>query len=447
MSQPLAQAFANVRDDPYHAEGDGDVDDTAAIQRAIDSGLHVLFPRGNWASVSDDTPAGSHMEVRPYRVTGVLNFNHDGQRCIFLAGASLLLDDDRAGVTITGKSQTFSGLRISTGTDVAGLHAGFYTPPNHPARPDPCLLIDGADGLLLEDVRVSCGAATTLVRIQNTDGICIQGGAIDGVAEAELNTGLSFGNEVRDFEAVGLAINQLGHGVVFEGLAERISFLGGTDENNTQNMIEVRKRAEVHGLSLIGMHMECNTDNGALHFVDVLRGGGVYGGVFAACLFGGLRPIPQDEVNSIPRRVFVIAGEWHGVEVSGCLHYGNKDAGEVHAIWEIEVTASVSRSCDMFNEWYDVLGVATGPKAAAMPILTSEFGAMTLTADEIQIEASKIGFFGATPTARGPAYSVGANVSRNVTSGSTYALLGALLRDLANLGLIECNVGSSPWPP
>ena len=46
----------------------------------------------------------------------------------------------------------------------------------------------------------------------------------------------------------------------------------------------------------------------------------------------------------------------------------------------------------MFNEWTD-LTVATGANASNLPIVTSYFGQVTLKANGIRIEATKIGFY------------------------------------------------------
>lgn len=422
----LGGVYANVRD--YGAKGDGVNDDTDAIQRAIDSRLHVLFPRGNLNATSG--------EIDPYVVLGTLKFRHDGQRCTFLSGAILELDSAAASVQISGASQTFTGLRIQVGTDSV---------TSHTAIPNPCLFIAGADGLLLEAPYVACGSQTTLVRIQNTEGITMQGGHIYGYGVT--NIGLDIGSEVKSFSAVGLAVDNTGFGVVFNDTSEDISFVDCTIEQQTENMIEVR--GQVRGLSIVGLHMESGGGTGlsagrsaAYRFVVVQRGAGVYGGTFAACLFGNL----NETGGLLARRVFLIDGDWVGVNVSGCTHNGQRRSDnwtDEDAVWEILGGATISQSCDMFNGW-DHIVVATGPNADQLPVIGSHFGAVSLAARGIRVEASRVGFFGATPVAHSMKYTVGPDHSRALVAGRAYFVLSALLRDLAALGLIECDVLYAP---
>jgi hypothetical protein len=142
-----------------------------------------------------------------------------------------------------------------------------------------------------------------------------------------------------------------------------------------------------------------------------------------------------------PRRVFLIGGDWVGVHVFGCYHEGSSDGDAPdHAVWEIESTAKVSQSCDMFNNWDNVTFV-TGANASLLPTVTSESSyGLALKAGAIRVTATKIGFFGATPVARGPKYTVGPDYNRNLSTGTVYGVLGALLRDLASIGLIECDI-------
>lgn len=451
MAQILADVYQNVRDPIGRrgARGNGEDDDTEAIQRAINTGRHVLFPQGTVSTFTNEDGSFNHIEVNPYKILGKLKFKHDGQRCTFLAGAILELDSALASVEITGKNQTFIGLRITVGNEEdSNLPASSLGT----AIPNPCLLITGADGLLLEDVQVSCGSAATLVRIQDTVGITIQGGQFHGVNEVELSTGLELGDGVKDFSAVALAIDNLGYGVRFEGATESISFVDCTIEQEIVNMVEVR--GQVRGLSLLGVHMETGKGH---HFIVVQSGGGVYGGSIAACEFGQLathhrewgaqpgkavRPrLPAtDALNSAPRRVFVIGGAWCGVNVSGCFHNGGSEPASEHAVWELQPTSTVSQSCDQFNVWTDVV-VVTGANASALPTLTSDgSGRLTFGAHGILIKASEIGFFGNAPVARPGKYTTEARTARNVLMNDTYSVLATLLADLGRLGLIDCRV-------
>lgn len=416
----FARAYANVRD--FGAAGDGTQDDTDFIQRAIDNadGKHVLFPQGDTLFKTD------HYEIMPYRIEGTLHFRHDGQRTLFLAGAFLQLVTDGTSVQITGKAQEFTGLRIQTGTarydgDVAVT-----------AIPDPCLLIDGADGLLLSDLYVACGSAAVLVRIENTVGIAIQGGKIYGVTTSG-NSGLVFGGGVRQFGALCLTIDNSSYGVIFEGAAETIAFENSDFEQQAENAILLRPGAFVRGLSLISLHTE--SGYGALRAIVVESGAGVYGAIIAGCEFGNLRE-DADE----PRRVFDIAGDWHGVNVLGCYHLGSRewDKGAMgpdgvvyEAVYELRSTASVSQSCDMFNHW-DHIEVATGDNKASLPVLQNDTGGnMVFTTSGISVAASRIGVFGGEPVTRRGTYYV---------RPFNQTPLAMLLRGLAQLGLIGCEV-------
>ncbi len=414
--QYISEAYANVRDSVDGMEpayGDRFHDDTAAIQRAIDTRRHVLFPKG---VVLDGGEVGAYVVGTP------LVFSHEGQRCTFLAGAFLRLDDAGT-VTINARSQTFTGLKISAGTST--------TTTSHLAEPDPCLLIENADGLLLEDVHVESSHQSTLVRVVNTDGITIQGGRINGSGavhlEPNLNVGLDLGTGVKNLSAVSLAIDNTGHGVVFTGATEAISFVDCTIEQQSEDMILVQESAAVRGLNVIGLHTEAGS--GAYRKIVVEHGGGVYGGVFAGCQFGNL-----NEDTSEVGRVFDIDGDWWGVTVRGCSHVTEGDV-----IWLLGWFANVRDSCDLFNHW-DKVVVVTGPRAGDLPIVQNELGALSLTANKIRIEASKIGFFEARPTARSYTYTVGFEHSRTLTPGSVRMVLASLLRDLADLGLIKCEV-------
>ncbi len=444
MKQQLDQAYANVME--FGAKGNGYDDDTAAIQDAINTGKHVLFPQGTVSPVNNPDGTLNHTELNPYVLYMPLKFNNEGQKCTFLSGASLELDTNLACVIISGKSQTFSGLRISTGTSV--------WPPNkgRPAVPDPCLVIEGADGLLLEDLHVESTHQSTLVRILNTDGIAIQGGRISGGGyghhKDEKNVGLELGSGVKNFSAVSLAIDNTGFGVVLKGTTETISFLDCTIEQQTENMIEVQ--GQVHGLSVVGLHTE--SGGGAYRFFVVQPGAGVYGGVFTGCQLGNLNEAAQS-----PRRVFVIDGDWHGVNVYGCEHNAQSPTvwGGRDAIWEIGRAADISQSCDMLNQWdhfdnnwsqspssADTGRVVAGTDVARFPIVHSDNGKLVLTAGGIRVDTPKIGFFGAVPAARRWKYSVGSDHRRvlGASPESAYMVLTSLLKDLARLGLIECEV-------
>lgn len=437
MSQQLRQAYANVRD--YGARGNGDHDDTSKIQAAINTGKHVLFPQGEVLTILNADGSFNHTEIGPYVVLGPLDFNNDGQRCTFLSGAAIELNSADACVKISGKSQTFTGLRVTVGTDLGTDETAIPSPA--------CVIVDGADGLLLEQPFVACGSTTTLVDVQRTRGMTIRGGRLTAYHD-KVNTGLALGDGVKEFSAECLAIDQVGYGVILSGTTESISFVDCTTEHLTQGMIDVR--GHVWGLSVVGMHMESGTSAtvaslaGAYHFVVVHSQAGVHGAIFAGCEFGALRPLDPGtpEGDPFPRRVFVVHGEWIGVNVFSCSHTGDhpeglgleNDPGR-SAVYEFSSSATITNSGDMFNMW-DYITVVTG---GLLPVITTDEG-IVLAAHSIQLKASRIGFFNAAPVARSYKYRIGADYSRNLVSNTPARVLASLLRDLARLGIIECEV-------
>ena len=460
----LEVVYANVRD--RHggpgALGDGFTDDTAAIQRAIDTRRHVLFPQGELVDgviqpyLLGNTDTNAHRALAP-----VLTFPNADQDVTFLAGARLEFVRDGGRVEITGPRQTFTGLWVRAGlnarTDVSTL-------------PAPCVLVDGADGLLLEDLVVECGSAATLLEIKDTVGVTLRNGVISGVSEQELSTGISFQGTVRQFTGAGLAVHQLGYGVVVEGTCEGLAILDSTVEANLVNMIRIRAGAQLRGLNLQGVHAEPGTYYGSRQYIVVEAGASVQGGYITACELAGLWTsdaalveLAKDKTDpalsstelarrgalaaaTTPCRVFVIAGEWTGVNVSGCFHNGVPDPtgvdypAEISAVYEIQATATVTNSSDRFNYW-DHVAVVTGDGAALLARLDHDYDhGLQFHAAALRVEAEKIGFFGATPVARGAAYTVPDLNLRILTSANARRVLATLLADLAQLGLVNCTV-------
>lgn len=379
MGQELFDVIENVR--AHGTLGDGLADDTDAIQRAINTGGHVLFPAA-------DMGGDVHLV---YLVKGPLTFPNDGQRVAFVAGAMLQLDSDTATVTISGKDQVFKGLAIKGGSpSIDGVVVR--------AKPDPCLLIDGADGLLLQDPYVACGASTTLVRVRNATGVHVDGGHICGVSQAVYNTGLDVGEGVRSFSAVALTIDQLGYGVMLDDVTEDVSFVDSSIESCLANMIQVRGR--VYGLSLLGVHVEYGSDQvGADTMIVVNETGGVVGGAITGCNFGGLNDASTD------RRVFRISGDWLGVSVFGCLHLGQaSEPAGTHSVWDIRDTADTTDSGDLFNNW-DNVEVFHGSRVLPTWKNNVLTGGLQLSASAIQLQSSK---FGALPRPREQHHAQGA---------------------------------------
>jgi hypothetical protein len=333
--------------------------------------------------------------------------------------------------------QAITGLNIVVGTKS-------YDADRNPIAfsPDPCLLIEGADGLLLKDVRVSCSSTTSLVRIRETDGVTIEGGHINGGYANNPNIGLQLGSGAKNVNALGLTIDFSGYGVVFEdttesiSVTESVSLLDCDFENETVNMIEVRDGSQVRGLTVIGFHAESGW--GGFNYIKVQAGAGVYGGVFSGCEFGSLN---EHTDPPLPKRVFVIGGEWIGVNVFGCYYHGVNAAAAADAVWEIQSTARIAQSCTMFNVWDNVVVEADeyGVEVVTLPIIQNNSGELAFSAAEVRMEATKIGFFGADPVARPGSYVIGADTgARDLAVYSDYDVLTTLLWDLSRLGLIRC---------
>ena len=416
--QEIADVYANVRDERPGprglvlpgASGNGRDDDTAAIQRAIDNaeGKHVLVPAGQ---------LNTQGVVQPYVIKSPLRFTHEGQRCLFLAGALLQLESDDARVEILAPGQHFVGLAIQGGTDQGERRS---------AVPDPCLLISGADGLLLEDLSVSGGAAKTVVRVTGSNGVTIDRGRIFSGGPVVGRTGLEIGEGVRGFGATGLAVDQHGVGVRFVGTSRAVAFLASTIEGVCERSIEVMAGAKAHALSLQAVHMEAGyVGGGATEFIVVRDGGGLYGAAFRGCIFGAWLE------GAATACIFNIEGEVQGASVSGCQHMLGPST---HVVWNISGT--VSGVCDAFNYW-DGLGPNTGANSAGLVGIASNFGAVAVTATTLRLDVAKLGFFGVTPVAQPDPYTLGTTaLSRDAASGDVREVLTQLLSDLAALGLV-----------
>ena len=240
MGERLDEVVVNVRD--FGAWGVGIGDDTHKIQTAIDTGLHVLFPTG-------DYPIG----------LGSLTFGNDRQRVTFLAGAVLLLNgkDDR--VRITGKDQEFNGLRIEAVERGGVAH-------------EPILEIDGADRLLIRDFNVSCGPANVIVRVQDTRGLTLDSGRIHSSGSNEEGAiGVQLGEGAHEVRILATAIDNLDVSLEITATSRSVTVEACTFEATLTAAIRVS--GVVEGLSLTGVHFEGRATGavtGAWRFIHVL---------------------------------------------------------------------------------------------------------------------------------------------------------------------------------
>jgi len=412
----LPTEYANIED--YGAVEVPDngtaFDSTDAIRRAIATGLHVVIPTGE------------------FYVYDVIHFGNLTQRCTFFGRGRIRLVTAEAQIRITGSRQVFERMWV---TAQAGVDF------------QPCVLVEGADDVLFLGLLVGCTTNSTLLELRDCANIRLVGGEISGGNPLNDTTGILFSG-VRGFGSWGLTVHQLQYGVVFATGTQNhcVAFQDGTIEACFEHQVEVR--GAVYGLSMLGWHMESGTDDeldsegkitsraGAAVFVRVLEGGGVYGGVFAGSVFGAQRT----KQDGVPRRVFQIGGDWHGVSVYGCWHLGTTDDSfETASIWELESTASVENSGDYFNSWDNALVLEDPTQMAAIlydPDSTNQLG-IRISGSSFRARASKIGFFGAEPV-EPPTYTLGREYDeRNLGASTVEDVLGTLLRDLAALGLVK----------
>lgn len=424
MTDDLGIEYVNVRD--YGALGDGVTDDTAAIQRAIDSGRHVLVPRGDIDFFSRDILPYVLGSKDPEASAPVLHFWNDDQRVTFQSGARLVIVRDRGSVEITGKRQTFFGMRIETDEEVVTR--------NRHAVPDPCLLIDQADGLRLEDLVVNVSSNCRGVVIKDTTGVLVRCGHLRGGWGVTSDIGLVFEGVVQDFVAVRCAIDQHDIGVVVYGTVDGLTIISSTIEANNSYQIYIQAGARIRGLNLLGVHMEPGPDTGAHKLIVVVAGATVEGGYITACEFSAA---------SSPSAVFVLDGGWRGVLVTGCYRYSGMNPtppASDHAVYRIAPTADVTGSIDACNHW-DKIVVLAGDGASRLPSVTSDWDrGLQLSAAGIRIRANRIGFFGAEPETRGAPYTVPIAHARTLTAGNAPRVLATLLADLGKIGLVRCTV-------
>lgn len=206
MSLPI-----NVRD--HGARGDGVADDTAALQRALDSapgrnGKRVVMPDGVYRSGTLRVGSDTHLELRP----GAL-----------LQGSSDIADYPLMGGVLMGDQhgrhlldvREAVNVRIDGGGIIDGAGPSFWHPSTHPLawrrahpqRPSPMIACTGCSDLVIENLTLRNSAGWTLhlhgcdrVRVcsvkitnplfgPNTDGIDIDGSHEVVVTDCRIETG------------------------------------------------------------------------------------------------------------------------------------------------------------------------------------------------------------------------------------------------------------------
>lgn len=401
MGEHLADVDANVRD--FGAIGDGVTEDGWCIQRAIDSGRPLLFPAGRYIL--------HH---------GALEFNNARQRALFLADAVLVAYSSEDWVRITAPDQHIVGMRVEAveNDEEGDAHS-------------PLLEIDGADRLLLRDFDISTGPPGVMVRIQDSRGCVFDAGRIHG-SNLEGTIGIQLGDGAHEVRGFAVAIDQLDVSLDIRGSSRSVTFEACTFEGTLSAAIRVR--GEVEGLVLNSVHFEGRPEGklwGAARFLHVWRYGVIRGASITGTLFGGMAVWRYGDPSL---RVFLVEGELDGVVVAGSYH----QYGDLTAVWDITDTATISKTCDLFNFW-DHTTVTTGGKADRLPFISDADEAVAFTAKSIQVNAERIGFCGVEPVAPTDVYTVPATGSRDV-SDPDWMVLSQLIQDLAALGLVRCTV-------
>ncbi len=231
------------------------------IQRAIDSGKHVLFPSATYA------------------FNRCLEFGNADQQCTFLAGAVMQAADYSSYVKITGVRQVIVGLRIEAASSEVSAHG-------------PLVEIYGADDLVMRDLDVSVTAMSrsasgpkVAVRLMRTKRCTFVGGVISGSQESE-TIGLWLANSYdHDFDrsnpnpnagrwpfpdtmteaqrdsaknesgayevsAIGLTIEAFGWAVRVGCITDSLGFMDCNFTNNVDGALLVRDDTDVVGTRL-----------------------------------------------------------------------------------------------------------------------------------------------------------------------------------------------------
>lgn len=401
-------AFADVMD--FHAVGDGIADDTAAIQAAIDSGRHVMFPQGT------------------YRVTSVVTFYQDGGRCQLLSGAVIVLDGPDAYVRVGPRrgaipaddatEQRFTDLCIEA--DGTSVHS-------------PLLEIDQAAGARFDDLRVAAaGQAEVLVRVTRLTRCQFFGGVVDGgvgaaggkLASASrigllLETIVAGVEEVDEVGAQGLQVVRCQTALHIVGPTDNPVFVGCHFGATTTGVaLSCLDGGAVFNLNLVGCAFEGESCNQFLYLDD---SGSLSGGVVSGCRFGAL--------TDATARVFRIHGSANGIPVTGCFHDGDAP------VWEID--GSMTKTCDQFNHW-TATTLADGIHPEYLVVMNADAtGVLTITSAGLQLDSDRLGFFDTTPVSQPAAYTVGGTYNvRRLTHAHVFSTLATLIQDLQKLGVI-----------
>ncbi len=412
-AQTVDQAFANVQDFVLSTDADA----SFSIQRAIDSGRHVLFPAGTYV-IGQPVPDGT-----PATPSSGIDFKNDFQNATFLAGAILQPYGDRGKIRISGKNQVITGL---------------YVNPSPPPTSGAMVDIDGADGLRLEDFFIYGTNPATHLRIRNVTRCALYHGEVRGEGTAEYDSdgetviwetfqgvGLEIGENANEVSAYSCGFNQVATNVLVSGDVHALAFEDCNMEewNGTAFLIT----GSVVGLTLEGCHFENKWDGAAN--IGIAAGASIRGGNIVNCVLGGGEPI------RLERSAVKIEGSVSGLSLVTCYRNADRNA-TTQWVWSVAAGAFVSNCRDESNFWancppgYRIQGDPTG-----IAVIDNVNASMTLSATSLRLGNQKTGFFVTDPASRSTLFSTTVAASR-FSSNAAY-LLSALLQDLAALGLIK----------
>lgn len=449
MSRSLAATFANVHD--FDAVGDGHADDSLAIQAAIRNpfGKHVLFPAGVYrigpnARLAGWTDGGAGVE-----------FDVDGQRACFLAGARLQLEASAGVVRISGSDQVFEGMRIHVGghdgeeddgSGVAGLGSD-----------SPMLDVVACDRLTFRDLRVSANVGVSaLVRLRSVASCRFTGGRLLGNSDTAI--GLQLGREdgaaptaVSGISALGLTIDSVGIGVAISAVAEAVRFTGCRFGDTPLGGIVVggERATTVRCLSVLGCRFTEGAPDRWLHVSEnaTVRGMTVSGTRFGA-LVSETADDPARPGDGSPDhgRIFQVDGALSGALVRGCVHDGAGDARGTVA-WELGGVSVLGGVADIANAW-EAIETVGGTRTGRVSQFTSdEEGTLSITATAVKFDTTlpvsqaALGFFGTTPTAGDGPFTLASPGASELADGASAAevreVLKTLVADLQQMGLLR----------
>ena len=304
----------------YGARGDGS-DDSAAIQRAIDTGREVYFPAGRYGFTQ-------------------IRFSSERQNVVFESGATLVpLGVESRVVFADAHDSVVRGLSVDAG----------------PVAVERMLEVTRCPGIRFDDVRLVGSAALEFVYLENMTKVVFTGGEIFGTSaspKAEGSLGLHAGEGVHELRAFGLSIHHVHSPVRFTGPThDDPAFFGCNFENGAEYGIEYDPvltgpyNGTIRNLTLHACHIE-----GTPVCVGVTGGG--RGQVLGASLTGcRLAPATKSwAVPGVEEAVIRVEGWATGVVMSGCHHQHPAEASPV-TIWSADSGARIKDSVDLYNVW------------------------------------------------------------------------------------------------